>query len=361
MTKGGRLTKLARTRPRYTGEPFQVARSAMHRGDNRRPIIDATGAQARLEAELLAKLGTGGQWWSHPLGIAHVHSASGVVLVQLDDHTEFSSGKTYPRSAHALDRLLPCAEPGVQVNGVIGLRVADIHGADLHLTLSGETCRVILRAVPGTRWERLLDERWQRYEEAGFPPLWRSPSLTDQEEIDIHGFAESWEAERDLDWLGSSLLRRIALFHTAGSAYSTRSWITGDEWIFELDTVLGVPLGHDHFLERLLDPVWGVPLRIDWHHCSCDEPRDTDGYFYLRQCTYHLRHRELPLGGLQLRFRHGDAVYGSDVRTTLEGLGSSSKWLDRVLPLSGNDSRSSSSRRRTSTPVRERRVADDLG
>jgi len=332
----------------------------MHSGDNRRPILDATEAQARIEAEILAKLGTGGQWWSHPLGIAHVRSAPGAALVQLDDHTVFGRGRIYPRSAHALDKLLPIAEPGVQVTGVIGLRVADIEGADLHLTLSGESCRVILRAVPGTRWERLLDERWQRHEEAGFPPLWRSLSLTDQEESDIRGFKESWEAERDLDWLGSSLLRRIALFHTAGSAYSTRSWITGDEWIFELDTVLGAPPGHGDFLERLLDPVWGPALRIDRYHCSCDEPRDTDERFYLRQCTYHLRHRELPLGGLQLRFRHGHAVYGSDVRTTLEGLGSPVKWLDRVLPRSSQDARFSSGRR-TSVPARERRVADGLG
>ncbi|MFG3016369.1 hypothetical protein ACGFZB_39200 [Streptomyces cinerochromogenes] len=322
-----------------------MARDALHGGDNEHPVPDVAGDQARLEAEILAKLGTGGQWWSHPLGIAHVRPASASALVQLDSHTTFSSGTRYPRSAHALDRLLPSAEPGVQVTGVIGLRVADIEGADLHLTLSGSACRVVLRGTPGTRWDVLLDERWHRYEEAGCPPLWRSPSLTDYESRDIHGFAETWKAERDLDWLGSALLRRIALFHTAGSAYSTRSWITGDEWIFELDTVLEVPLGHDHFLTRLTDSVWGLALRITRHHCSCAEPRDPHERFYLRQCTYHLTHPVLPLGGLQLRFRHGHPVYGSDIRTTLERLGSPSKWLDRVLPTTGSEARTVSHRR----------------
>ncbi|MFJ3444035.1 hypothetical protein ACIPM2_22995 [Streptomyces sp. NPDC086081] len=333
MTTGGRLTRLARTRRLYTGEPYQLTRDALHGGDNRSPIPRADGAQARLEGEVLARLGTGGQWWRHPLGIAFVHPGSDSALVRLDSHTRFSSGTPYPRSAHALDRLLPSAEPEVQVTGVIGLRVAGIRGADLHLTLSGSDARVVLRGVPGTRWEPLLEERRLRCEEAGCPPLWRSPSLTDYEKADISAFGESWRAERDLDWLGSALLRRVGLFHTAGTAYSTRSWITGDEWIFELDTVLEAPPGHDDFLGRLMDPVWGPALRVDRFHCSCHERRDPDDRFYLRQCTYHLKHRALPRGGLQLRFRHGHAVYGSDARATLEDLGSPTKWLDRVLPV----------------------------
>ncbi|MEU8471149.1 hypothetical protein AB0F30_25160 [Streptomyces sp. NPDC029006] len=337
MTMGGRLTRLARTRQQYTGEPFQVSRHALHGGDNQRPVTEATGDQAHLEAEVLAKLGTGGQWWSHPLGIAHVRPAFQSALIQLDSHTRFRRGTPYPRTAHALDRLLPSAEPGVQVTGVIGLRVASIEGVDLHLSLSGTTSRVILRGVPGTRWDELLDERWHRWKEAGCPPLWRSPSLTDHEEADILGHPETWKDERDLDWIGSALLRRVALFHTWSSAYSTRSWITGDEWIFELDTVLGVPLGHDVFLERLLDPVWGLPLRVDRHHCSCAERRDPDEGVHLRQCTYHLRYIGLPRGGLQLRFRHGHAVYAStDLRAVLESVGSPVKWLDRVLPASSS-------------------------
>ncbi|WP_159029563.1 hypothetical protein [Streptomyces qaidamensis] len=329
----------------YTGEPFQMSRHALRGGDNRHPIPGATGTQARLEAEVLAKLGGGGQWWSHPLGIARVRPGCGSALVELDGHTTFSSGTLYPRSAHALDKLLPCAEPGVQVTGIVGLRVAGIEGADLHLTLSGDFSRIVLRGIPGTRWEELLDERWHRYEEAGFPPLWRSGSLTEYEKAHISSYGESWRAERDLDWIGSALLRRIALFHTSGSAYSTRSWITGDEWIFELDTVLDAPPGHDDFLNRLLDPIWGPALRVDRCHCSCDALRDPDDRFYLRQCTFHLTHRDQPLGGLQLRFRHGHAVYGSDARTTLRHLGSPPKWLDRVLPANRPDARASTGRR----------------
>ncbi|MEV3972692.1 hypothetical protein AB0K68_31855 [Streptomyces sp. NPDC050698] len=351
MTSGGRLTRLARTRQMYTGEPFQLSRHALCGGDNRRPIPEAAGPQARLEAEVLAKLGGGGQWWSHPLGIARVRPGFGSALVELDGHTTFSSGTLYPRSAHALDKLLPCAEPGVQVTGVVGLRVAGVAGTDLHLTLSGGFSHVVLRGIPGTRWEELLDERWHRSRKAGFPPLWRSGSLTEYEKADISSRPESWRAERDLDWIGSALLRRIALFHTSGSAYSTRSWITGDEWIFELDTVLEAPPGHDDFLGRLLDPVWGPALRVERRHCSCDAPRGPDDRFYLRQCTFHLTHRDRPLGGLQLRFRHGHAVYGSDARTTLRKLGAPVKWLDRVLPAHRPDARASTGDRRSARPA----------
>lgn len=48
-------------------------------------------------------------------------------------------------SSHALDRLLPYAEPGIQVNGVMGLRVVDIDGADLHLGLVNSKSRTNAR------------------------------------------------------------------------------------------------------------------------------------------------------------------------------------------------------------------------
>ncbi|MFE9900218.1 hypothetical protein [Streptomyces achromogenes] len=68
MTSGGRLEKLARTRQLYTGEPFAVAKNAMHGKDNRHPIHSGPLSQSHLEAEVFAKLYDGGQWWAHPLG-----------------------------------------------------------------------------------------------------------------------------------------------------------------------------------------------------------------------------------------------------------------------------------------------------
>ncbi|MER7573086.1 hypothetical protein [Streptomyces sp. NPDC126514] len=332
MTSGGRLQQLARTRQLYTGEPFAVAKNAMRGRNNLHPIHSSPLPQAHLEAELFAKLCGGGQWWAHPLGLSHVQSTTKSAVVHLDSHTTFGSGTPYARSSHALDQLLPSAEPGVQVNGVVGLRVVGIDGSDLHLTLVDSECHVVLRGIPETDWAEALDERKRRYERAEAPPLWQQSKLTSFEEAHIRDYPETWKAERGLDWLGSALLRRIAIFQTFSTAYSTRSWITGDEWIFELDTVRGIRLEHDVFLRRLMDPVWGLPLRTERRHCSCRPERELGDSRFTLQCTYNLVHSGRNRGGLQLRFRHGPRVYAGGTRSKLEALGSPIRWLDRVLP-----------------------------
>lgn len=332
MTSGGRLEKLARTRQLYTGEPFAVAKSAMRGRDNLHPIHSGPRLQAHLEAEVFAKLCGGGQWWAHPLGLSHVQSTTKSAVVHLDSHTTFRSGTPYARSGHALDQLLPSAEPGLQVNGIVGLRVVGIDGSDLHLTLVDNECHLVLSGVPGTDWAKELDERWRRYEKAEAPPLWQQSTLTSFEEAHIRDYPETWKDERSLDWLGSALLRRISIFQSSSTAYSTRSWITGDKWIFELDTVRGIRLEHDAFLRRLMDPVWGLPLRIKHWHCSCRPEQEFGDDTYTLQCTYELMHGGTNGGCLQLRFRHGPGVYAGGTRIKLEELGSPGKWLDRVLP-----------------------------
>ncbi|MFC8129659.1 hypothetical protein [Streptomyces sp. NPDC057302] len=332
MTSGGRLEKLARTQQLYTGEPFAVAKKVMRGRDNHHPIHSGRPQQAHLEAEVFAKLCSGGQWWAHPLGLSHVQSTTKSTVVHLDSHTTLSNGTSYARSGHALDQLLPSAEPGVQVNRVVGLRVVGIDGSDLHLTLVDSECHLVLRGIPGTDWAGELDECLRRYEKAEAPPLWQEPKLTTFEEAHIRDYPEMWKAERGLDWLGSALLRRIAIFQTASTAYSTRSWITGDEWIFELDTVRGIRLEHDVFLRHLLDPVWGLPLRIERQYCSCRPEQELGDSTYTLQCTYNLVHRGMNSGGLQLRFRHGPGVYTGGTRIKLGELGAPFRWLDRVLP-----------------------------
>jgi len=79
--------------------------------------------------------------------------------------------------------------------------------------------------------------------------------------------------DRELAWLGSGLLRRIALFHSkASAAYSVRSWISDHEWKFELSMRRDVPFDHHRFVERLIDPAWGLPAAVSHSHCSRDGP-----------------------------------------------------------------------------------------
>lgn len=344
MAAGGRLKQLLRTRCLHTGESPRQLKGAGEEIDNRRPIPDAEGDQAVLESQVFSKLSDGGTWWAHPLGIAKVRlSRREPVFVHLDSHTELSQGEKYPMSSHALDRILPFAEPGVQVNGVIGLRVAGIDGADLHLRLVNSESHLVIRGIPGTQWRDDLDARWESLQEDGYPPLWESPSQTIHENDDKKAHPGVRGTELDISWLGSGLLRRVALFHTISSAYSTRSWITGDEWIFELDTRHDVRLDHDRLLSRLTDPIWGLPLRIGDHHCSCDDPPLTNAR-YMRQCTYHLEHTGNQPCGLQFRFRSGPTVYGKNVREELGRLGADTAWLDRILPRVGQYSNGGSGR-----------------
>lgn len=309
MPHGGRLSNLTRTRCVYTGEPYQFALKELRKPGNLRPVPDVASPQALLESQILSKLGDGGAWSAHPLGISNVRvSSDEPIAVQLDSHVELSSGDNYPMAFHAPDRLLPYAEPGIQVNGVPGLRIAAIRGNSLHLTLVNTNSRLILRGIPGTSWTAYLDERWKSLDTGGYPPLWNAPTLTTHERDDAESCRLLRKTELDMQWLGSGLLRRVALFHTSSSAYSTRSWITDDEWIFELDTRNDVRFDHDTLLSRLTDPMWGLPIRISWHHCTCDDPPLPDSR-YTRQCTYRLANSQGLPCGMQIRFRWGPAAY----------------------------------------------------
>ncbi|MFC9141511.1 hypothetical protein ACFWGE_05720 [Streptomyces bacillaris] len=330
MAAGGRLTSLARTRSCYSGEPVQYAAEVL-RAYREDPFLpDAHGEQAVLESQVMMELGRGGEWWAHPVGIVGLRLAPGQPVVVLDSHSGSRPGRKFPMADYALAHLLPFAEPGVQVNGVMRLRVSGVRKTDLQLELVGTGSRLVLRGAQGTRWRHLLAERRRDLEEGGLLPLWDEAEVTSYELEDEREFASLVQTGNDLAWLGSGLLRRIAIFQNFSTAYSTRSWITGDEWIFELDTHRNVPLDHDAFLDRLMDEAWGLPLRITRRYCDCSLlGTGRRGY----QCTFYLEHRHPDVRGvIQVRFRWGDPVYGDDVRERLEDLDADQDWLDRVLP-----------------------------
>jgi hypothetical protein len=332
MSAGGRLANRIRMRCLYTGESFRHLKGSPMAIDNKCPIPLATGDQALLESQVMAHLAHGSEWWAHPLGISKVFIDSReATVVHLDGHTELSDGKTFPMDSYAIGHLLPYAEPGVQVNGAPGLRVEAIRGTELHLTRVGGTSRLVLRGTSSTRWRQELADRWQSLDSDGYPPLWRDQILSSFERDDETKYPRVTKRDRDVAWLGSALLRRIALFHTSSSSYSTRSWLADGEWVFELDTRRDVPLDHDTLLARLTDPVWGLPLRINRSYCSCDGPPLPDDRWYTRQCTYHLAHTGGRPGGLQIRFRHYPPAGGTP-REKLKRIGANPSWLDRVMP-----------------------------
>ncbi|MGP3927939.1 hypothetical protein [Streptomyces sp. 8N616] len=315
----------------YTGEPHQLALEALRHADNRIPIPQASTQQAYLESQILAHLNSGGWWWAHPLGISAIRPSDRWPVVLLDSHTELSGGAAHPMSDFAIVQLLPYAEPGIQVHAIPGVRVAATRGADLHLAMIGTDARVILRATKGTNWRQELSERRESLLDGKLHPLWEEPGLTHYEREHEAEAPLTMRAERNLAWLGSGLFRRIALFHTSSSAYSTRSWIQSDEWRIELDTATGVSLDHNGFLARLCDRSWGIPLKIERHNCTCHLQFPPNRPLS-RQCTYYLAHTHDDSGELQIRFRSERAFEDDGVRATLESVGAEQSWLNRVLP-----------------------------
>ncbi|MCM2576341.1 hypothetical protein [Streptomyces meridianus] len=335
MTNGDYFAKLAKMRRDYLGDRYHSALQRLRNHDALPLIPVAREQQAVLEAQIMAELCSGGRWWAHPFGIAKVDvTFSNSAILTLDSHhvsaRENNEHKQYPASEYAAGRLLPSAEEGMQVHGPLGLRVARIEDKDLTLRhADSREAQVILRACPGTHWQQHIDERLEDTRKAGFRPLWRERSMTKHELSDQQQFPMVWEEKQGLAWIGSGLLRRIALFHTSSTAHSVSSWITGYEWIVELTTIRGLPLEHDRFLARLTDPTWGLPLRVASHHCFCEMSRR--GPFGW-QCTYRLQATGDRKGGLQLRFQADGFARKRLHRDALLKAGADRKWLERVLP-----------------------------
>ncbi|MEU7642503.1 hypothetical protein AB0C11_41995 [Streptomyces sp. NPDC039016] len=193
---------------------------------------------------------------------------------------------------------------------------------------------VILRGVAGTNWKEELEKQWEKFSKyQEMVPLWQAPTLTDPEKSDLESLPEHWDRKNNLAWIGSGILRRLALLHTSVNSCTVSAWITGDEWIFELDGAPRVPLNHDLFIHRLSDPTWGLGLKVDSHYCYCHSPE----YGNMYQCTYYLHPDHNGSGTLQFRFRYGALVNVKETRRTLADVNASTDWLARVLPERSDD------------------------
>lgn len=326
----GRIDSAARARRKCTGEPYQYARAQIA-ASPQRPLPQAHEAQAFLESQVMQHLASGGAWWTHPTGLGSVRISPSGLLIHLDRHNILADGTTFDMDSYALSKLLPYAV-GDQIYGVIALRARAADNRDLALTLAGQPGRVVLRAQAGTNWRRLLAELRSDVADPDTHPLWREAAITRHEQSDLAAHPLLRGAERKISWLGSALLRRIALFENHSSAYSTHSWITGHEWIFELDTANDVQLDHDSFLAWLTDPVWGLPVEISDKFCDCRSAALQGRRTY--QCTYYLAHRAGLYGVMQIRFRSVSVTdqYRQELRQQFAAMRADPAWLERVLP-----------------------------
>lgn len=322
MAARGRFQDFARTYRAHTGESVQFIKSSDWKIGSG-PIPIASGDQALLESCVFTELAGCGYFTKHPFGISRVRPASdGAVTIWLDA-TMGGFNKTYPLAAWAISRLLPYALGGDYASGIANLRVARVQGRDLELTLIGTDSRLVLRAAAGTWWKDELSALYRKTVESGHEPLWTDPKPVTFDVSQPDGYDEM---QRRISWLGSGLLRRVALFHTATSAYYVNGWEGYDMLKFSFDFDARTGPGHGLFMDRLLNVRWGMPLKVEDSSCRCFSKRDIFG-----QCTFLLTHADMDTGALQLRF--GYLQPGSiNRREMLQRVGADPRWLTRVLP-----------------------------
>lgn len=293
MPAGGRLVHLARTRQRYSGESLQYAKNALQEHRELPLLPDADGEQARLEASVLEKLGWPNGPTVFPMGLigTYVSPEDSTVVLEGGPPSGVPDDTSMP--LQVLDKLLPHAHPDDETRGVAGLRVAGIKGSDLQLRRVGTNASVTLRGATGTDWRQLLADHEQELIDRGATSLWTEPTTTVHE----HDTGDSWSDR--LAWLGSPILRRVALFESASAAFHMTSWTNLDTWIFELELYRYRPFEHDALVEHLTDDVWGLPLKVSERRCRCAEASND---LYTPSCTINLDDRITDRGTMQLRF-----------------------------------------------------------
>ncbi|WP_131830332.1 hypothetical protein [Mycobacteroides abscessus] len=306
--------KALHTRRIYTGESLRYLRNP-NAPESQATIPVASPDQALFEALIMERVMAGQGFLAHPLGVSHVRIlADGQLAVHLDaPERDMRHG---PLDETMAQHLLPCGEPGEWFCGVAGLRVVAVEGSSLTIGMAGTTARLILIAHTG--WTKWLARKKKSAIALGELPLWEAPGIT-------AGELESIPPQiRRLAWLGSGLLRRIALFHNVGNAYWVKGWTMGDHWKIEMFIHPDLDPGHDNFVDWLTLPPYGLSLQSEYRSCTCNR-----SVGHLRGCWQELTHRDDPQAGvLQLRFHMSDV--GIRWGRRLADSGARSSWLSRT-------------------------------
>lgn len=334
MSHGSILSQQARYRSRCTGNGHQAEHQFLSATRPATPITDAVGDQAVLEAALLERIDGIFDYCAHPTGIHSIHPRPDHLTVRLDPYL----GRTdRPLPLHSIAMLLPTRYVGTKEDpegpgGVTGLRLTGVDDRGLHLGRIGTTASATLIGPTAAQWRAYLAEHRAWCADHHLEPLWESPGLS-EEEARYRAASPLWhKTMAESAWLSSGLLRRIGLLHTVTFPYSVRYWYDGVDWKFALKYEHGVPVGHDALVQHLIDPAWGLPLRIARRHCECrscdcDAGRE-------RMCRIELAPREEGReGGLQLRFHTDEQGYDlTKEYAKLVVSGARPSWLRRSLP-----------------------------
>ena len=185
LDAGRAPTRWAEQFSRYTGVPVNAPPPG---SSPAQPFAVQPGARARFDAAVMEQVcRAGGFYWAHPFGVAAVHARPAETVLELDDRTVIDRNK--PRDQHPtmadfiIRHLLPSHEGqgATQIHGIPGLRLGSRRGGprrNLHLVEVDGPGHVVLRAVAGTDWQRILREVERDVRAEGFTPLWKEQAIT---------------------------------------------------------------------------------------------------------------------------------------------------------------------------------------
>ncbi|MER6127530.1 hypothetical protein ABT173_34095 [Streptomyces sp. NPDC001795] len=258
-------TNQAVLRRLYTGESLQQATQAVQQlASGQSPLPAAEDqAQERLEARvLLGLLEFRSVYTLYPLGISAVLPTPTTITLWVESED---------RAAEILFNLLPSAGEDGEVSGVPGLRITRRLQTSIELGILDRQAHLRLAGLPSTVWRRAEAKamtKWYNPEHL----CWRT-SPRDWTEAE-RGHQAMWDDESDhfvhvqhrAAWLGSGLLRRTGLLHTATNAYLVDGY-RGSAYnlhriVLRTSHVPGCGPGPQHMVAALTDLPFGLPLRL---------------------------------------------------------------------------------------------------
>ncbi|NUU21785.1 MAG: hypothetical protein HOV68_09765 [Streptomycetaceae bacterium] len=286
------LARRARHHALLTGRRHGPSLAAARQLAPETPLVaTASPAQALLEGRVFDKLRWPSTSTIFPFGIAWVDAT------RPDTSTIALEGDRMV--AEVVTKLLPSQRRGSQDgSGLAGVRVDRID-EHVHLRTVDGSARLRLTGFDPALWqhhtaaqrELILAERGRWYT----APDTLEPGERAHHRRTAHG-RRDWDA---VAWMTSALLRRVGLFTTVGLPLWTTAWSSGIggqvRYCIEMMYGPGTDPRHDQFVERLTDPVHGLPMDVERTHCA----RHRMG----RYCTVDLITSDGRPGALNLRFR----------------------------------------------------------
>ncbi|WP_326687227.1 MULTISPECIES: hypothetical protein [unclassified Streptomyces] len=277
----------AHRRRQYTGEGHQQAIRALGRlSASENPIpAPASPAQERLEATVFLRLlETRDCFTRYPLGLVAVHPTPTGITLELESEE---------RAAEVLFELLPTSAPDdEELHGLAGLRITKRLRTAIELRVLGRAAQLRLGGLPSTTWHRAEQATHAKWIDPDTMRFCWSASPTrrtarEQEhalmwEDDADSFVRTWQRGA---WLGSALLRRAALLHTSANTYLVDGYRGAasnlTRWVVRSSHTPERGPGPHHIVAALLDPVFGVPLRLTRFRGDTDEGPNRDQHFVL--------------------------------------------------------------------------------